>query len=122
MAYTYKEGTVDFWIKIDRNPNWLKNKIGCKFLDEPIGDAKIRIIKTPEMQLYIEHYHPESHIRTLSYDLISLDAEKDHHIVLTWSKEEIILYIDGKPVAKNMYKRFEDTLSIKDSFFLANTI
>ncbi|MEW6006628.1 MAG: hypothetical protein AB1595_00495 [bacterium] len=97
---SYKEGTIKFWIRISLNPTWLKDTLGYSFIDKMVGDAKVKILKTPDMKLYVEHYHPLTYFRTLSYDLNLLDKEKDHHIVLTWSPIDLILYIDGKPVAK----------------------
>jgi len=97
---TYKEGTAEFLVKIERNPTWLKDGVGRRFFDGSIGDAKIKISKTPDMKLYVEHYHPVSYIRTLSHDISSLDPEKDHHVVITWTPAELILYIDGEPVGK----------------------
>ena len=97
---SYKEGTFTFWIKINRNPDWLKIGTAFKFVDQSIGDAHIKITKIPDMKLYVEHYHPLTYIRTLSCDLSLLDTEKDHHIALTWSPVELILYIDGEPAAK----------------------
>ncbi|MDI6752409.1 MAG: hypothetical protein QME07_06140 [bacterium] len=64
-----------------------------------VGDAQIKIIKTPDMKLYVEHYHPLTYIRSISHDITDL-AEKDHHIALTWTPKEMILYVDGEPVAK----------------------
>ncbi|MEW6103037.1 MAG: hypothetical protein AB1630_04370 [bacterium] len=100
MNYSYKEGTFEFWIKIKKNPNWLKNELPYKFFDAPLGDARIKILKTPDMKFYVENYHPLTYIRTLSYDLRHLDKEKDYYIVLTWTEIEIVLYINGKPVGR----------------------
>ncbi|MFH0774914.1 MAG: hypothetical protein V2A53_05410 [bacterium] len=100
MSYTYKEGTFEFWVRIERNPTWLKDRVGRRFFDGPIGDAKLQVSKTPDMKLYVEHYHPVSYIRTLSHDISLLDPEKDHYVVITWTPAELILYIDGGLVAK----------------------
>ncbi len=97
---SYKEGTLRFWMRINRTPNWLKDRYEYTLFDDRIGDAMVKIQKISQMKLYVEHYHPLTYFRTLSYDLNGIDKNKDHQIALTWDPTELILYIDGKCAAR----------------------
>lgn len=42
---SYKEGTFAFWVRINKNPNWLKDRYEYILFDDRIGDAMVKIQK-----------------------------------------------------------------------------
>jgi len=95
-----REGSISFWItegKMKFNDNrfipliQLNPRNGSIFID-----------KNMDNKLKFSHIYIGKGTTEVEHDVSSLDSDKSHMIAVTWSlkNREIIMYIDGKPVAK----------------------
>ena len=95
-----REGTIEFWIT-EGKIKFDDNKFISLIQLNP-RNGGIFIDKNRNNKLKFSHVYIGKGITEVEHDVSSLDPNKRHMIAVTWSlkNREIIMYIDGKPVAK----------------------
>ncbi|MEJ1298504.1 MAG: LamG-like jellyroll fold domain-containing protein [Candidatus Sedimenticola sp. (ex Thyasira tokunagai)] len=97
-----KEGSVTFWIRLEKNPYFKSENSNITFMHEKdVGGVKLTIVKENiVMRVIIDN--SLYGISRMESD-ISKKLSEDMMIAITWSKESAKLYVNGKPVAESMY-------------------
>ena len=98
------EGTISFWITAGKVQFSDGRRIRLVEYNAP--DGSVSAIKDSDDKLKFSHIYLGKGRTDVDYDISSLDPNQNHMVSATWSIEskEIILYIDGKQVAKAKIK------------------
>ena len=104
-----KEGTISFWIEAGRIQ--FNDGVKTSIIEFKPLDGSISLVKDSDNKLRFSHVYLRKgdginddniECTDVKYDVTSLDPNKRHMIAVTWNLKngEIIMYIDGKEVAK----------------------
>lgn len=108
-----KDFTITFWIRVDKNPGWMKLDSDINFPPFLVNDG-INVYFTKH-QNFLKVYvlHPSVGYRKIVFD-ISDYVQKDLFIALTNSKDETKLYLNGKLKLTSNLKDLPSNIEVGD--------
>lgn len=92
-------GTVSFWFDPKKNPNAFTEGIKYSWGIFKINNEECAIISDGKMLSVIFNQNSDNE-RTIFHEILDVDHNRNHMISVTWDKEELNLYFDGKCIQK----------------------
>ena len=90
------EGTVTFFLE-HKNVDWTTDRDGYNFPDVQHGPISVSARKHPDRTVSIEISGPFGNNYDFREPIPECD-ERGLHVAITWGKNEVKLYLNGKPV------------------------
>jgi hypothetical protein len=88
-------GTVNFWIDLKKNPKAFTPGANIKWISFKLGPETCEVISESENLIGVLNQGTEREFRIFSV-IPPIDPTGEHMVTLTWGKEELNLYFDGK--------------------------
>lgn len=94
-----KEGTIEFWIRHEHK-DWTTNANGYKFEEFEAFGIKVRVIKHPDntLQIDLNGAHGKHYSMRERMPVPKKEHEGEVFVAITWNKNQVIFYLNGKPV------------------------
>lgn len=92
------EGSVTFWAR-HPDQSWLRNDSGYDFGTLVFDDIKVHTVKHPDHTIDVVVSGPSSRTFRLSAKAILSNEHPDLFVALTWTHQQVLLYLQGVQVA-----------------------